>query len=265
MIRPERISGFRDTTQGGFRDIDLAGFYVDGAESTPSGVPDINAGIGIFRHFDLDDSTNLEFNLWTDWVNEQNKLFGADILYYRVESTQSTNKDQLYGEDPLEQFQPPKRCRATFEDINEPDRFWSAFGMMSDDVFVMTIPKLEFLNKIGSVPPKVGDVIKTMWNDINYEVIYIHQHPEFRYSSSVFRFTLKRFEFSYQEGTDNVQRPDSPFVTHTPDVDPNSILVSDTTSSEFWGADNQYIEEESDDIVDYDEHEILDDDIYGQF
>lgn len=261
-MKPERKVGFLDSTSGGFRDLPDTGWYVDGAESKPSGVPDINSGIGIFRYFDQDDSTNLEFNLWADWSWEQNKLYGADVLYYRLEPIA---KDKLYGEDPLERFRPPKRCRTSFEDINQPDRFWSAFGMMSDDVFICIIPKLEFLNKIGSESPKAGDIIRTTWNNINYEVIYIHEHPEFGYASSTFRFTMKRFEFTYQEGTEQEYRPDDPFVTFVPDNDPNISLVSDSTAGEYYGADGGFIEEESNDIVDYDQHEQLDDDIYGEY
>lgn len=215
---------------------------------------DLEQGLGELRYFDLD-ATNLELGIWSDWLWESNQAFGGDILYYRL-SHVGTNMDQLYGEDQLERFGKPKRARALFEDINEPNRFWSAFGMMSDDVFTMTIPKKEYHLKIDSTGhPRVGDVVKTTWNRVNYEVIYVHDHPMFTYTSHLWSFTLKRFEFSYQEGAD----------TDHPHADDDLGLFTDSTQSEWGGADNEFIDEESNEIADYDQESDLDDDLYGEF
>lgn len=256
---------FKDNIPGtGFKDTDV-GWTKDapddkGRRDERLRGEDPNAGLGIFSWFDLNDTTNQEILLWSEWLTESNKAFGGDILYYRL-SHIGTNQDQLYGEDQLERFGRPRRCKALFEDIHEPNRFWSSFGMMSDDVFTMTIPKEEYSNKIDSTGvPRVGDVIKTTWNNINYEVIYIHDHPVMAYTSSLWSFTLKRFEFTYQEGAKSKTDVEGVYQGS------KDQIIIDTTMAELGGADNLYIEEESDKIVNYSDYpNILDSDIYGEY
>jgi len=221
---------------------------------------DPNAGLGLFRWFDLNDSTNQELALWSDWCTEINQIFGGDILYYRV-SHIDTNMDQLYGEDVLARYGKPKRCRALFEDIKEPNRFWSAFGMMSDDVFSMTMPKKTYSDKIDMTgTPHVGDIIRTTWNHINYEVVYVHDHPQMAYVSHMWSFTLKRFEYTYQEGVKSIGDVEDPYHGA------KESLITDSTSSEFGGADNIYIEERSDDVINYDDYpDDLNSDIFGEY
>jgi len=216
---------------------------------------DPNAGLGLFRYFDMDDGTNQEISLWAEWLTESHQAYGGDVLYYRL-SHIDTNMDQLYGEAQLERYGKPRRCRVLFENIEEPNRFWSAFGMMADEEFNMTLTKDEYATKIDSTgTPRVGDVVRTTWNNVNYEVTYVHDHPVMAYVSSLWTFTLKRFEFSYQEDV----TPDHPHA------DPNLRLFTDSTQSEFDGADNEFIEEESNEIVDYDVEEDLDDDLFGSY
>lgn len=221
--------------------------------------PGGSEGMGIFRYWDTSDDTNLEINLWADWEDENHKLFGADILYYPLSHT-GTNVDELYGEDQLEKFGTPKRIRALFNEneIAEPNRFFGAWGAMSDDVFTMTITKDQYSTKVDSTTnPAPGDIILTAWNNVHYEVTYVREDPGFTYVSNLWALILKRFEFAWQDGvSERVTSIDAA------DASAQALVVADVTTAgdEFW------IEEASNtEVVDYDDDEALDDDIFGKF
>lgn len=223
--------------------------------------PGGSEGMGIFRYWDPSDNTNQEISIWAEWEDENHKLFGADILYYPLSHT-GTNVDELYGEDQLEKFGTPKRIRALFNEneIAEPNRFFGAWGAMSDDVFTMTITKDQYSTKVDSTTnPAPGDIILTAWNNVHYEVTYVREDPGFTYVSNLWALILKRFEFAWQDGA---QEKASGLSIDAAGEDAQSMIISDATTAgdEFW------IEEASNtEVVDYDDDEALADDIFGKY
>lgn len=112
-----------------------------------------------------------EYALFDSIASEFNDVAGFPIEYY-VLDVENGNVDLLYGEDPTMNWVGPFRTKIVYEPTNESEVL-NAFGFSSDDVITaMMITKSVFSRDISyDYPPKVGDVIKTLWNNKQYEIV----------------------------------------------------------------------------------------------
>jgi hypothetical protein len=109
----------------------------------------------------------------------------------------------------------------------------------------MSLTKAVFSRDINGIEkPKVGDVIKTLWNNKTYEIVDVGaENKIFQGKKLIWDFICKPFRHSNQSiSADNIifNRPDE-------DLFPNDNFEFDTLELSAIG-DNEYIEEESDKI-----------------
>jgi hypothetical protein len=207
---------------------------------------------------------NPEHALYDSVIIEYNDITGFPVEYRKL----IANHDELFGEDPNSALTAPISTRMTFEPVDETS-ILDMFGITGDDTMsVVNIPISTFTRDCSGsyadigydlVVPMPGDVIKTLFNDRNYEVVniskegVIHQAKKF-----VYTLILKPFRYSAQseEYTEVFSgMPDDPFdtilpvesVTDSPSGE--SVPLVNTLSSEY--SDNEWIEEESDGVDTY--------------
>ncbi len=193
---------------------------------------------------------NPEHDLFNSLVVEQNDIMGAEIYYYRIAGVE--NLDRLYGENPNTYWHSFKKTRAIYEPTEEVSVVES-FGITSDEsISYMFIPKYTFSRDVvGDITdtttlPIPGDVIHTVWNDKNYEVVDVGLEANiFQFGKFIYELILKPFRFSDQ------------YVE-----DPDAVLAKDITDAaplSAWG-DNEWIENISDSLSAYGD---VDEHIYG--
>jgi len=120
------------------------------------------------------------------------------------------------------------------------------------------IPKRVFYNDIGNRKPMVGDVIKTLWNNRNYEIVDIGSEQKiFQGRKNIWEFVCKPFRYSAGDETAEniaIEDPGGAEELGNTDIDQDNL--------EEYG-DNDAIEEESDKIYDHKDHQSVDQKIYG--
>jgi hypothetical protein len=104
--------------------------------------------------------------------------------------------------------------------------------------------------------PKIGDVIKTLWNNKSYEIADVGSESKiFQGKKMIWEFICRPYRYSSQsESADDILF-DTPSEIDFPEI--NETTTSKPISS--YG-ENDYIEEESEKIESYDN---LDTTIYG--
>jgi hypothetical protein len=223
--------------------------------------------------YDIND--NIEHELFEDYIVEYTDIAGIKIDYYCREDNR-INVDYLYGE-PLHQhliYSNPHRTKFIYEPTEEPT-MTTPFGIYSEDMVQFAyIPKFTFSRDVSaSYVPKPGDVVKTLWNNRNYEVVDVGEEDKiFQLDKKIWEFILKPYRFSEQsdDAKDivNFTRRDEfgnqydPSSLTTPlSAFGDNALTYDVTDNDTepndWNVEE--IEEESDEIHDYD----VDTSIYG--
>ena len=199
-----------------------------------------------------DIASNVEHDLFEDYVVEFNDIAGIKIQYYIRD--ESIVMDDLYGESTNTRYLAPLNTKIMYEPTEEPT-MTTGFGIHSEEqIQYALIPKFTFTRDVsGGYHPKPGDVLKTLWSNRAYEIADVNEEEHiFHLKKDVWGFILKPFRFSDQSQSigDSIIGPDdiTPF-----NRDPSSELNPDTTSQPLTAyGDNDFIEEESDEIHDYD-------------
>jgi len=215
---------------------------------------------------------NVEHDLFESVIVEYTDISGIICKYYIRD--ESRKKDYLYGENPATRFFGPYETKLIYEPTDEPT-LTTGFGINSEEIVSFaSIPKftltrdvsggkLEFSTKANSgwlmnqYHPKPGDCLVTLWNDRAYEIADIHEEEKiFQLKKMVWGFVLKPYRFSDEsESARDIAR-----FTREP-TDPN--LVRDTTTQPLTAfGDNLDLEDESDDIYDYEDKDY-DTNVYG--
>jgi len=206
---------------------------------------------------------NCEAELFQSLLDEFTMIAGFPIKYY----ISLSNMDQLYGEDATNDYAPPIDTKLVYEPTEEAS-ILDSFGFRGDDVIQYAmIPKITLHQHLGStfytyhpsgniVQPFVGDVITTTWNHRNYEIVDIGSEERiFQGQKHIWELILRPYRFA-SEGKKARE------IHHTDNTDEIEIIedemeegpgVEERDYPSIKYGDNTWIEDESDDIDDYDD------------
>lgn len=185
-------------------------------------------------------------------VEEFTDIAGFPIEFY----ISVANMDRLYGEDPNMDFIGPVTTKFVYEPSEE-TKIIEAFGLSSDETLQYAmIPRITFTRDVSGafvengldiekVWPKTGDVVKTLWNNRNYEIVEVGAEQRiFQGQKHVWEMILRPYRFSDESVmAQKIHMGTAETSAGTPP--PTATYLYD----EF--GDNEYIEEESDKIDDY--------------
>ena len=194
---------------------------------------------------------NPEHNLFEDYIVEFTDISGIVVHYYIRDN--SIEMDDLYGETTETRYLDPIETKLIY-DVTEETTMTNPFGIISEDVIQYGfIPKFTFSRDVSAgCDPKPGDVIKTLWNDRNYEIVDVGEEEKiFQLKKMIWELILKPYRFSTQSTSAREIL-----------ISPDDLLSSPVSA---YG-DNEFIDSESDDIDDYTGStggDSVDEDIYG--
>lgn len=176
-----------------------------------------------------------------------------------------TTDERLWGEDPNSRLSDPITTKATFEPSEETS-ILNMWGIVADDTMqYIIIPKATYLRDMAwlyantpelsgrAVQPMVGDVIKTIFNNRNYEVTDVGSEQAI-FQGKKFAWELIVKPFRYSEQSDEHREThmglyDDPFETLVPDPTGGTVPQNNYAKDRF--GDNTFIETESESIDDY--------------
>lgn len=189
----------------------------------------------------------------------------VDIAGYPIEYRCLLPKNEwLWGEDPNSRLSYPSYTKV----IYAPDtssNLLDMFGLVSDETIqYMFIPMATFKRDMGmlyndtfgsdiAVQPRVGDIIKTLWNNLNYEVVSLSTDDDvFMAKKFTFSLILRPFRFSEQSSSHRTVHtgiPDDPFATIVPGPSGQDVMQYNGVEELF--GDNDNVQAESKKIYDY--------------
>ena len=206
-------------------------------------------------------TNNPEHCLYDSSLVELNDIAGFPVEYRKL----LANNDQLYGEDPNSNLSNPMYTKMTFEPTDDTNII-EMFGLTSDDTMsVISIPMTTFQRDLSSfyndidpnlkVQPEVGDIIKTLFNEKNYEIVNISRESNIHLGKKfVYTFILRPFRYSEQSKSFrdvHMGVEDDPFATIV--QTPSGNDVEQHNYSEIKYGDDDFVEDESDVIYEYDD------------
>jgi len=223
------------------------------------------------------DVNSCEHNLYESTLCEITDISGFAIEYYVL----NPHHDYLWGEDPNSNLSYPAFTKCIYAPETE-TTILEIFGLTADNTLqYMTIPKAIFrrdlttvftdtLGPSAFVQPRMGDVIKTLWNNRHYEISAIDEEQDiFLAKKFTWNLVLRPYRFSEQSDTHREVHtgfPDDPFASivsggyEPPIAGEDSNLVEHTYFEETFG-DNKNIEQESESIH---KHRDPDEEAFGR-
>lgn len=198
---------------------------------------------------------NVENDLFESIIVEFTDISGISCDFYIRD--RAREDDYLYGEGAASRYFGPYRTKLIYEPTTEPT-VTNGSGIVSEEVISFAqIPKFTISRDVSAgYIPKPGDAIVTIWNDRSYEIADTGEEDKiFQLNKNIFELILRPYRFSDEsQSARNIVR----FTT-----DPTKKRILDTTSEPLSAfGDGKDIEEESDDIFDYEDNDI-DTTIYG--
>jgi len=195
---------------------------------------------------------NYEHDLYESVLVEFNDIRGIEVEVYILKDTDKY--DPIYGERAIESYEVEnmRRTKVSYQPQDETSIVQS-FGITSDEtVHFMYIPSYTWSRDISpTVAPKVGDVIRTVWNQRNYIISWIdYENNVFNLKKFTYDFICKPFKFGEQSDS-------ATEILLTGESTSKTTTISEFVSA--WG-DNEEIEDESNDITTYSD---VDTSIYG--
>lgn len=219
-----------------------------------------------------------EHDLFRSVIQEFNDIAGFPIMYFELDADKS-DFDQLYGENTNLKYKEAKLTRMVYDPAEE-SRVLSTFGLTSDDTLqYIMIPKETFKRDVSDNEPKPGDVLKTLWNNRNYEIVNITSEQKiFKAKKHVWEIICKPFRFAEESIStqeiyddtfnapvwdDKLWADDSTLDSIEPSgslksISPSAIGTPTLNKDNF--NDNVFIEKESEEIHDYKDKDTK---IYG--
>lgn len=192
-------------------------------------------------------ANNVEHDLFENAIVEFTDIAGIEITYHIRDETISM--DSLYGETTNVAYTNSFDTKLIYE-LTEEVTMTTGFGIVSEDLVQFGfMPIFIWKRDVSTVyDPKPGDVVQTLWNNRNYEVVDVGLEAHiFQLDKRIYEFILKPYRFSEQSDTAKA-------ILKSPDS-----TLSDPISA--YG-ENTEIEEMSNDIFDY-EAEDIDSSVYG--
>lgn len=120
-----------------------------------------------FHIDDLEEDKSNESELYSDWVNEINKIHGFRIMY----KIMHIMGEELYDNSEDSYLEIEKEIYATGEFHNLDDNNAAASFLFGQSQIEIYIPYTEFHEAFGDIIPKDKDQIKFKWSDYWYEII----------------------------------------------------------------------------------------------
>jgi hypothetical protein len=230
---------------------------------------------------------NPELQLYASYIVEATDIAGFVIEYYIAIS----NLDYLYGEDSNQSFLQPATTRLMYEPSND-DHILNIFGLSEENSIQYTvIPKYTFtrdvsgtfaeisIDDVDEIQPKIGDVIKCLWDGNTYEICTVGDTGKvFSASKQTWELILKPYRFSVESPAaeeihsgvsseffdissfNNEDLPSGTSITintsggHEITGSDNPAPSGNNTSDNLMPiGENDWIEEESDKIDDYED------------
>jgi len=195
---------------------------------------------------------NQEYLLFESTIVEFTDISGIVVDYY-IRDPDREN-DYLYGEGPASRYFGPYKTKFVYEPTEEITTT-TGYGINSEEVISFAfIPKFTFSRDVsGGYVPKPGDAVVTIWNDRAYEIADCGEEEKiFQLKKMIWELILRPYRFSDEsESAKKISR-----FTFPPT---DSSTISETISA--FG-DNKDLEDESDDIYDYEDNNV-DTKIYG--
>lgn len=206
---------------------------------------------------------NCEHRLFESTLCEVVDIQGFSIEYRLLLG----REDYLWGEDPNNNLSYPTYSKVIYAPGAGGANLLDMFGLTSDETIqYMFIPKATFARDMGmlyndvlgpdiAIKPRVGDVVKTLWNNRSYEVVNISSDEVdiFMAKTFVYAIILRPFRYSEQStGHREVHTglPDDPFSSIV--AGPSGDIIQNDYLRLKYG-DNNNIDIESDSIYDYDD------------
>jgi hypothetical protein len=176
-----------------------------------------------------------------------------------------TNDERLWGEDPNANLSDPAITKVSYEPSEETS-ILNMWGIVADDTLqYIVIPKATWARDVGHlysttpelsgkpVQPQVGDVIKTLFNDRNYEITDVGSETAiFNAKKFVWELIVKPYRFAEESDEHRETHMgvyDDPFETLTTDPT-GGVVPQNNYAKEVYG-DNDFVEEKSEEIDDY--------------
>lgn len=203
-------------------------------------------------------NNNIEHELFEDYIVEFTDIGGIEARYYIRNESDRTEIDDIYGEPKYQNDYfinyrgLPYRTTKVLYDTTEEPTLTDVFGISSDDqIQYAFVPKFTFSRDVSAgYHPKPGDVITTIWNDHNYEVVDVGEEAHiFQLNKMVWEFILRPYRFSEQD-EDHTELLAPIFRDPGPSATPELESMGN----------NEIIESESDAIDNYGD---VDTSIYG--
>jgi len=220
--------------------------------------------------WDLFNRDGCELQLYESLVEEFTDIAGWKVKWWKS----LANMDTLYGESANNDFAEPVETRLVYQPTEE-NSIIDAFGFKSDDVIQFAlIPRTTFSRDCGTtfstyepsgniIQPLIGDVITTMWNNRNYEIVDIGGEENiFQGEKPIWSLIMRPFRFSEQsKKAQEIYLPpneDDITIIENEMEDEPGIDKKDYISDKF--GDNTWVENESNDTDNYDD---VDQSIFG--
>jgi hypothetical protein len=168
--------------------------------------------------------TNPEHELFDSLVTEFNDISGFPVLYYIKQNTDKA--DYLYGEDANTSYAGPYKTKVLYE-VTEEKSMLDVFGITMDEfVEGVHISKSIWKRDIAlkhsqlTMKPKVGDVIKFIWNGISYEIVDVGEESKiFQAYKQVYEFILRPYRYSEEDDSKVLFDDDFPNIKFDEDKD----------------------------------------------
>jgi hypothetical protein len=132
-------------------------YYTGGTQSNifPSSINFVDNEC--FRFTDKNNNQS-EIILFSNYWREQINLYGQKVNYY-VNTFSLLSADNLYGEQPTQQFAPPLPIVIAVN-LNENALMLSKYGLLSEDELTAFVHISAFYQVFSGLEPKAGDVFQ---------------------------------------------------------------------------------------------------------
>lgn len=218
----------------------------------PSAAPD-------WEILDLD-MTEQEYTLFDSVICEKTDIGGFPIMYNIKLNPEEA--DELYGEDPNEEFTDGYRTKIIYQPEEEV-QILGIFGMTSDETLqYVQIPKTIFIRDVQTpylvdypseteYKPRIGDTVRTLWNNKIYEIAELGSEQNvFQGKKLIWEFILKPYRHSEESDSaedmlffdpDDADFPDINITTETKELSAfgDNDFITDAASGIALDPDSQ--------------------------
>lgn len=193
----------------------------------------------------LNGSVSEEQMLLDSLTIETIEINGVEMIYC---PRTLVNEDKLFGEDTISAFTEAFPLEMIIDNVNEfggQGDFISKFGLEVQDEADFVCSRKKFKLITNSEFPNEGDLLYFPLSSSLFEIKFVeHENPFYSLGKlTTFKVTCQLFSYSHEDFTSGVE-----------DIDNLNVdLLNDDSVVNDAGADNDIIETEADEIIDFSE------------